>query len=92
MVKQTIKETSIDDLIEIIEKSPSSKLKDGWLGWLSEYDGPGFYKRKPGMKYGARFMYMHNASPSGLLWLIQVLGITQELIKLAESGLPKLKK
>ena len=92
MVKQTVKETSIDELIKVLEKLPDSEAQKGWLGWLREYGGPGAYNRKPGMNYSARFMYNHNASPSGLLWLIQELGITQELVKFAKADYKRAEK
>ena len=92
MIKQAVKETSIDELIKVIENLPSSKSRNGWLGWLDGYDGPGFYNRKPGMKHNAGYMYMHNASPTGLLWLVQVLGVNQELVKLAETDYKQAKR
>lgn len=44
--------------------------KQHWLGWLSEYGGPGAYGRK-NYKYDARFTYNHIVEPKMLMWLIE---------------------
>jgi hypothetical protein len=37
--------------------------KEHWLGWLSEYDGPGAYGRKRWMGRSAEFVYNHINCP-----------------------------
>ena len=47
--------------------------REHWLGWLAEYDGPGFYGRTNSNR-DAKFIYNHiNCAPM-LLWLCEALG------------------
>jgi hypothetical protein len=56
--------------------------KEHWLGWLSEYNGPGYYGRKDSRRT-AEFVYNHiNCAPM-LLWLAEVSGVSSALLKLA---------
>jgi hypothetical protein len=49
--------------------------KEHWLGWLSEYDGPGYYGRKNPDR-SAEFVYNHiNCAPM-VLWLGEASGIS----------------
>jgi len=87
MAGQTVKETSIEELLKVIKKFKPSYEKEGWLRWLSQYDETGYYKRLPGMGYSAKFMYNHNASPLGMIWLIEALGVDKKIIHSAKSDL-----
>lgn len=82
--KVSIKQVSIEEFIEAIQKLPSNDYRDGWLRWLSEYDEPGYYKRLAGMKRDAKFAYNNVANPQWLLWLIQAAGVSKTLVELAE--------
>ena len=86
---------SIDSFIRAIRRLPADKpvddpkhwyrtQKEHWLGWLSEYDGPGAYGRKTDQKRDARFAYNHIVQPKMLLWLISASGISSELLDAAE--------
>ena len=56
-----------------------------WLGWLSEYDGPGFYNRQNG-KRSAEFVYNHiNCAPM-VLWLGEVSGISKTKVSEAKRA------
>lgn len=56
--------------------------RDHLLGWLAEYNGPGYYGRKtPGRD--ARFFYNHFKCAPGLLWLAEALG--EEPVRLREA-------
>ena len=57
--------------------------KDQWLGWLSEYDKPGYYDRK-GTGYDARFAYNHVQTHQVLIWLLGAAGL--EAPKLVEAA------
>jgi hypothetical protein len=48
--------------------------KDQWLGWLKEYDTPGYYGRK-GSGYDARFAYTHMQNHQMLIWLLAAAGL-----------------
>jgi hypothetical protein len=64
--------------------------KEHWLGWLSEYDGPGYYGRKNPNR-NAAFIYNHINSPPMLVWLAEGAGISQDLIEAAcrvQTGIP----
>lgn len=48
--------------------------KDQWLGWLSQYDTPGYYDRK-GSGYDAKFAYNHVQNHQMLIWLLAAAGL-----------------
>lgn len=82
--KIQVKQVSVEELMEAIQKFPSSEYRDMWLRWLGEYDEPGYYNRLAGMKRSAKFAYNHLFNPEMLLWLIQAAGIAKNLVELAE--------
>lgn len=47
--------------------------KDHWIGWLSEYDGPGFYGRKNPDR-DARYIWNHIQNVGMLVWLAEATG------------------
>lgn len=51
--------------------------KEHWLGWLSEYNGPGAYKRKVTAGRDARFAYNHIVEPKMLVYLAEASGVPQ---------------
>jgi hypothetical protein len=83
--KISIKEVSVDELIDAIKKLPSDDIRNNWIGWLSEYDEAGYYDRQPDMNRSAKFAYNHMTSEHMLLWLIQAAGVNKDLVKLAKS-------
>ena len=64
-----------------------------WLGWLREWDGPGFYGRKESNR-SAEFVYNHIVNPQMLIYLAEAAGITKTLVReathsaLARSTMP----
>ena len=59
--------------------------KEHWLGWLSEYAGPGYYGRKNSDR-SAEFVYNHiNCAPM-LLWLGEASGVPIAKLKLAKRA------
>ena len=56
-----------------------------WLGWLSEYAGPGYYGRK-GRNYDAKFVYNHVVCPELLIYLIRNIGLSNEVVRAAEEA------
>ena len=52
--------------------------KEHWLGWLEEYDGPGFYGRKTQGGRTAEFVYNHINCPPMLLWLAEASGVPKK--------------
>lgn len=67
-----------------INRNPWYKSqKEHWLGWLKDYDGPGFYKRKTHAGRTAKYIYNHiNCSPM-LLYLPESLGVSESLVQKA---------
>jgi hypothetical protein len=61
------------------EKVRYKSQKDHWLGWLSEYDGPGFYGRKTGSRT-AEYAYNHIVCPPMVLWLSEASGVDKSLV------------
>jgi len=51
-----------------------------WQGWLSEYNGGGFYGRKNHNR-SAEFVYNHIMCPPMLIWLAEVTGFESERLK-----------
>ena len=81
---------SIAAFIKAIEKLPSDEpvvtpgkwyrtQKEHWLGWLREYEGPGYYGRLPTTRRSARRAYMRIGEPKMLLWLIDAAGLGAQL-------------
>jgi hypothetical protein len=68
-------------LERLLLKKPSwyASQKEHWLGWLSEYGGPGAYGRK-GRDYDAAFAYNHCGCPPMALWLGEASGIDKRLV------------
>jgi hypothetical protein len=59
--------------------------KEHWLGWLSQYDGPGYYKRK-NHNHQADFAYNHINCPPMVLWLGEASGIPKAKILAAKKA------
>jgi hypothetical protein len=53
--------------------------KEHWLGWLSEYDGPGFYGRKTNGSRSAEYAYNHIVCPPMVLWLAEASGVEKSV-------------
>ena len=60
--------------------------KQHWLGWLSEYEGPGAYRRQTGVKRDARFAYVHIVEPAMLLYLASASGVDRKLLAAARHA------
>ena len=87
---------SIDDFLQAIRRLPPDEpvddpknwyrtQKEHWLGWLSEYRGPGAYGRKIDKTRDARFAYNHIVEPKMLLWLAEAGGVSPRLVNAARS-------
>jgi len=87
--KTKIKEVSVEEFIEAIQKLPFDEIREGWIGWLSDYNNPGPYNRLPDQNHSASYAYNHIVYPEMLLWLIRASGVRDELVKLAESDSDK---
>lgn len=62
--------------------------QEHWLGWLSEYDGPGAYRRKRWLGRSAEFVYNHIGCPPMLLWLAEAAGVSRrEVLATKRSAL-----
>lgn len=59
--------------------------KEHWLGWLSEYDRPGYYGRRNSHR-SAEFAYNHiNCSPM-VLWLVEAAGVPRATVTKAKHA------
>jgi len=63
--------------------------KEHWLGWLGDYDGPGFYQRKTHAGRDAKYIYNHIMCSPMLLYLPEALGVSIELIRNAYDDVIK---
>jgi hypothetical protein len=90
-------EISISEFRKAIKRLPSDEpiensrawyttQKEHWLGWLSEYDGPGAYGRKSEQKRDARYAYNHIVNPQMLLYLIKAIPLEPEIIEATEEA------
>ncbi|WOJ88322.1 hypothetical protein RZS28_10760 [Methylocapsa polymorpha] len=60
--------------------------KEHWLGWLSEYDGPGAYDRKVYQGRTADFVYNHIMCPPMILWLGEGVGAPKAIVEEAANA------
>lgn len=60
--------------------------KQHWLGWLSQYDGPGAYNRKTWSGRSAEFVYNHINCPPMLLWLAEAVGVSRRDVLAAKRS------
>ncbi|MEZ5818913.1 MAG: hypothetical protein R3D44_17705 [Hyphomicrobiaceae bacterium] len=51
--------------------------KEHWLGWLREYNGPGYYGRK-NWKVSAETVYKRINNPAMVLWLGEAVGVPEQ--------------
>lgn len=56
--------------------------KEHWLGWLEEYEGPGYYGRKNWLRT-AEFIYNHLVCPPMLLWIAEAAGVPKQTLRKA---------
>lgn len=84
------KSVSIAKFIRAIRALPSDRpeqhptvwyltQKEHWLGWLSQYHGPGAYGRKTDIRRDAKFAYNHIMCPPMLLWIIKAAKVPARL-------------
>jgi hypothetical protein len=78
---------SIVELLAVVHRLPATTPQAGglpvggrykafqeqWIGWLEEYDGPGYYARKDG-KRDARWDYQHLNNGKMIVWLSKAAG------------------
>lgn len=68
--------------------SHSRSHRDHWLGWLSDYDGPGFYNRIiPKDPRSMAYIYGHVHCAPMLLWLAEVAGVPKAQVRDADRAL-----
>jgi hypothetical protein len=58
--------------------------KDHWLGWLSAYRGPGYYRRKNWQR--SEFVYNHVVCPPMVLWLGEASGVPKAKVAAAKRA------
>ena len=87
---------SVEQLIAAIERLKAdapyprrggwvADSKEQWLGWLSQYDTPGYYERK-GTGYDARFSYNHVQNHQMLIWLVSAAGLDAPTVSRAAAA------
>ena len=91
------KQVTISQFIQVIKRLPSDPpvdhpkvwywtQKEHWLGWLGDYEGPGAYGRKTGVKRDAKYAYNHIVCPELLMYLIRSIPLKKDLIEAAEKA------
>lgn len=63
--------------------------REHWLGWLKEYDGPGYYGRA-NWDVDARAVYNRVGNPAMVLWLGEACGVSATIVKGAAGDAMKL--
>ncbi len=69
-----------------IERRWYTTQKEHWLGWLSEYDGPGYYGRQTSDGKDAKYVYNHIMNPEMLLWFCEASGVPADTVRLAKDA------
>ena len=59
--------------------------KEHCIGWLAEYNGPGYYGRS-NWKRSAEFIYNHIVCPPMVLWLGEAVGIPETTVRKAKRA------
>jgi hypothetical protein len=59
--------------------------KEVLMGWLSEYNGPGYYGRA-NWNRSAEFVYNHFHNAPGLMWLAEAAGVPKFALVKAKSA------
>lgn len=59
--------------------------KEHWLGWLGEYDGPGYYGRAE-WDVSAQTVFNRVVNPSMVLWLCEASGVSAKHVKAAAEA------
>lgn len=78
---------TIAQLLQVVKRQTSRtprdrKFKQQWIGWLSEYSGPGFYGRKTS-SHRARDAYVHLHSTPMLGWFALHLAVRAPVVRKA---------
>lgn len=84
-------------LLAAIRKLPADKpvhnpkkwyltQQEHWIGWLSEYAGPGAYGRGTTVKRDAKFAYNHIVEPEMLLYLATAAGVDRPQVAAARKA------
>jgi hypothetical protein len=64
--------------------------REHWLGWLKDYDGPGYYGRS-NWEVDARSVYNRVGNPAMVLWLGEASGVPTAIVKNASADGLKLR-
>ncbi|TKV78003.1 hypothetical protein FDV58_27775 [Bradyrhizobium elkanii] len=65
-----------------LPKDSYASHKDQWIGWLEEYDGPGYYRRS-NWNVDARTVYQRLNNGNMIVWLNEAAGESPAQIRLA---------
>jgi hypothetical protein len=65
-----------------LDKGGYQTHKDHWIGWLSEYDGPGYYGRSD-WNVDARTVYQRLNNGRMIVWLNEAAGERPALVRTA---------
>jgi hypothetical protein len=60
--------------------------KEHWLGWLSEYNGTGGYRRQTTKSHDAKYAYNHIVCYQMLLWIIEAAGVDPIVVRAARQA------
>ena len=62
-----------------------SSQKEHWLGWLKEYDGPGYYGRE-NWDVEAKTVFNRVVNPCMVLWLGEACGLPRKQVQAAAAA------
>jgi hypothetical protein len=77
-------EAELSKTTESLRKAWYSDQREHWLGWLKEYDGPGYYGRAD-WDVDAKTVYNRVGNPAMVLWLGEAAGVSTKRLKEAAA-------
>ena len=91
-----MKSKTIAQLLHVIRRLPEDKAvhnprkwyltqREHWIGWLTEYNGPGAYERKTHFGRDAEFAYNHVVQPEMLVYLAEASSVDSTLVSRAKQ-------
>ena len=77
IIKQSRRNTPISNALPAKHGSHRAH----WIGWLAEYEGPGYYGRKRSRSCSAKHLYQHLHCAPMVIWLAELVGVNRRRLR-----------